>query len=128
VHRDTSRARPMVYCTDRNAKHFVRTRRQDTRPWARPIDTRQKCFTARIDDRFAAIGPMSGSGRSATVKSVRELPDRRRSQYDHIGHTAAEIARPSGAIRSITATALPRKHSFDASQQPFALNPWAERA
>jgi hypothetical protein len=46
----------------------------------------------------------------------------------HIGHTAAEIARPTAAIRSITATALPRKHSFDASQQPFALNPWAERA
>ena len=38
----------------------------------------------------------------------------------HIGHTAAEIARPTAAIRSITATALPRKHSFDASQQPFA--------
>jgi len=46
----------------------------------------------------------------------------------HIGHTAAEIARPTAAIRSITATALPRKHSFDASQQPFALNAWAERA
>jgi pyridoxine/pyridoxamine 5'-phosphate oxidase len=46
----------------------------------------------------------------------------------HIGHMAAEIARPTAAIRSITATALPRKHSFDASQQPFALNPWAERA
>jgi hypothetical protein len=46
----------------------------------------------------------------------------------HIGHTAAEIARPTAAIRSITATALPRKHSFDASQQPFALNPWSERA
>jgi len=46
----------------------------------------------------------------------------------NIGHTAAEIARPTAAIRRITATALPRKHSFDASQQPFALNPWAERA
>jgi hypothetical protein len=48
--------------------------------------------------------------------------------HTHIGHMAAEIARPTAAIRSITATALPRKHSFDASQQPFALNPWAERA
>src|ERR1039457_5450546 len=38
----------------------------------------------------------------------------------HIGHTAAEIPRPTAASRSITATALPRKHSFDASQQPFA--------
>jgi len=46
----------------------------------------------------------------------------------HIGHTAAEIVRPTAAIRSITATAPPRKHSLDASQQPFALNPWAERA
>jgi hypothetical protein len=51
-----------------------------------------------------------------------------RLESTHIGHTAAEIARPTAAIRSITAAALPRKHSFDASQQPFALNPWAERA
>ena len=43
----------------------------------------------------------------------------------HIGHMAAEIARPTGAIRSITATALQHKHSFDANHQPLALNPCA---
>jgi len=43
-------------------------------------------------------------------------PARKRRLTTHIGHTAAEIARPTAAIRSITATALPRKHSFDASQ------------
>jgi hypothetical protein len=57
-----------------------------------------------------------------------QRPANERRNTTHIGHTAAEIARPTAAIRNITATALPRKHSFDASQQPFALNPWAERA
>jgi hypothetical protein len=46
----------------------------------------------------------------------------------HIGHTSAEIARPTAATRSIVATALLRKHTFDTNQQPFALNPWIERA
>jgi hypothetical protein len=48
------------------------------------------------------LPPRRGPASGCYARSELELPT-------HIGHAAAEIARPTAAIRSITATALPRK-------------------
>lgn len=55
--------------------------------------------------------------------TCRSSPQVGRQPATHFCRSAAQIARPTAAVRGISATVLPCKRSFDASQQSLALSP-----